>query len=241
MRHTRLVTSHRVVLLAIAATFGAGSASFAAGTGSWSPVSAFDRPATDSHRWSGFYGGLSAGYTWGEATQFYEREGDHGTTSLSPEGFAGSLTAGYGMQWPSGLVLGVEADLGLMDVSAGPETVFDGHVYSAEFGSFWGTLRGRLGLAMGDLLLYGTGGLAFMDVSEVSIGNTPGETAISEDLRTGWVVGAGIEQALTQETSIKLEYLHMDFGSNEGRSDNNERFAFDETADLLRVGLNYRF
>lgn len=191
--------------------------------------------------WSGFYGGLSAGYTWGEATQFYDRAGDHGTASISPEGFTGAVTLGYNMQWPSGLVLGVEGDLGLMDVSAGPETIFDGHIYSAEFGPFWGTLRGRLGMAFGDNLVYGTGGLAFMDVSEVSIGNTPGETAISEDLRTGWVLGAGIEHAFAPEMSVKLEYLHMDFGSVDGRSANNERFSFDETADLVRVGLNYKF
>lgn len=205
------------------------------------PASAYLPTSSGRDLWSGLYVGLSAGYTWGEATQFYDRAGNHGTTSLNPDGFNGAVTAGYNIQWPGGLVLGVEGDLGIMDASAGPKTVYDGHIYSADFGSLWGTLRGRAGMSLGNTLVYATGGLAFMDVSEVSIGNTPGETAISEGWRTGWVLGGGIEQALGEGSSIKLEYLHMDFGTIEGRSANNERFTFDETADVVRVGYNMKF
>lgn len=191
--------------------------------------------------WSGLYAGISLGYGWGEATQTYERAGDHGTASLSPDGAAGALTLGYNVPWGNGLVLGVEGDLGLMDLTAGPETVFDGHIYSAEFGPLWGTLRGRAGVTFGDTLVYGTAGLAFMEVDEISIGNTPGETATSSDTRLGWVLGAGVEHLIGPRTSLKLEYLHLDVGSSDGRSANDEAFSFEETADLIRAGVNYRF
>ncbi len=191
--------------------------------------------------WTGLYGGISGGYVWGEATQFYDRAGDHGTATLDPEGFAGALTLGYNVQWPSGIVVGLEGDLGLMDVTSGEHEVFDGHLWSSDFGTLWGTLRGRAGMAFGNNLVYGTGGLAFMDVSEVSIGNTPGETATADDLRTGWVLGAGIEHAWSPTASVKLEYLHMDFGTTDGRSANDEAFSFSETADLVRAGVNFKF
>jgi outer membrane immunogenic protein len=102
-------------------------------------------------------------------------------------------------------------------------------------------LRGRAGYAFGDTLVYATGGVAFMDVDEVSIGNTPGETAVNEDWRTGYVLGAGVEQAIAPGMTAKLEYLHMDFGTYSGFSDNNEPFSFDNRVDLIRAGLNFAF
>lgn len=193
------------------------------------------------YNWSGLYWGLSAGYGWGESTQSYDRNDNHGLASTSPEGFLGSVTLGYNYQTLGGLLIGLEGDLGLMDVSADDKIVYDGHIYKTSYGPLWGTLRGRAGYAFGQTLLYGTAGLAFMDVDDVSIGNTPGETALNEDFKTGLVIGAGIEQALGSGMSLKLEYLHMDFGTYEGTSANNEDFSFKNDVDLVRAGVNYKF
>ncbi|MEZ5924358.1 MAG: outer membrane beta-barrel protein [Hyphomicrobiaceae bacterium] len=191
--------------------------------------------------WSGPYAGITIGYGWGEATQTYIRAGDHGTTSISPSGGLGALTFGYNVHTSQGILLGLEGDLGLMDMSAGPETVFDGHIYSADFGPFWGTARARAGAMLGQALVYGTAGLAFMDIDERSIGNTPGETALSNEFRAGWVIGAGAELAVGQRTSLKVEVLHMDLGTVDGFSQNNEPFRFEETANVLRTGISYKF
>jgi outer membrane immunogenic protein len=102
-------------------------------------------------------------------------------------------------------------------------------------------MRARGGSIYGDTLFYATGGLAFMGVDEVSVGNTPGETAYNKDWRSGWVLGAGIEHAFAPGVTAKLEYLHMDFGSSNGLSANNEAFSFDNRVDLVRVGVNYGF
>ncbi|MFA5951459.1 MAG: outer membrane beta-barrel protein [Hyphomicrobium sp.] len=191
--------------------------------------------------WTGAYWGFSAGYGWGQSIQDYERNANHGLSETTPEGALGAFTLGYNLQMPGGIVLGVESDIGLMDISADDKVVYDGHIFKSDYGPWWGTLRGRLGLAAGHTLFYGTGGAAFMDVDEVSIGNTPGETAVNESFRTGWVLGGGIEQALGAHMTAKVEYLHMDFGSFEGLSGNAERYSFDNQVDLVRAGINYKF
>src|SRR4051812_9275304 len=105
-------------------------------------------PATN---WTGFYIGAMGGYAAEAANDSLAIKG----------GFAGG-TLGY--NWQSGmLVLGVEADAAWADISrsasaAGLVTVTD-KVQSL------GTVRGRVGAAFNQILLYGTGGVAFADTS----------------------------------------------------------------------------
>jgi outer membrane immunogenic protein len=191
--------------------------------------------------WQGIYYGLSGGYGWGESTQSYDRNDDHGLASTSPKGYLGSLTLGYNHLLGSNLLIGIEGDLGLMNISANDKEVYDGHIYRTSFGPWWSTVRGRAGLVLGPLLLYGTGGLAIAAVDEISIGNTPGETASNRDVRSGWVAGGGVEFAFSPNVSAKIEYLHMDFGTYNGISANREDFSFDNKIDVVRAGLNFRF
>jgi outer membrane immunogenic protein len=207
-------------------------------TSSWQPdVAVTAVPAI----WTGIYAGLSGGFGWGRSEQIYNRNDNHGFASTSPSGGLAAVSLGYNWRIANGYVAGVEGDFGLMDVSADDRTVYDGHVYKTSFGPWWGTMRARGGSIYGDTLFYATGGLAFMGVDEVSVGNTPGETAYNKDWRSGWVLGAGIEHAFAPGVTAKLEYLHMDFGSSNGLSANNEAFSFDNRVDLVRVGVNYGF
>lgn len=198
-------------------------------------------PADMPALWTGPYAGLSLGYGWGNSTQEYNRNDNHGLASTDPEGALGAVTLGYNYMLTPAILLGIEGDLGLMDISADDKVVYDGHIYKTQFGPWWSSVRGRLGVAFGSTLVYGTAGVAFMGIDEVSIGNTPGETATNEDFKSGWVLGGGIEQALNQQVSLKVEYLHMDFGRYEGFSANREDFYFDTDVDVVRAGINYRF
>jgi outer membrane immunogenic protein len=191
--------------------------------------------------WQGLYWGVSAGYGWGTSEQTYDRNDNHGIASTDPEGALGAFTVGYNFVPAPGFLIGAEADLGIMDISADDKEVYDGHVYRTQFGGLWGTIRARAGVILGKALIYGTGGVAFMETDEISIGNTPGETAVNDDLRSGWTVGGGIEYALMPGVTGKVEYLHMDFGTHEGLSDNREDFSFKNEVDLVRAGLNFKF
>jgi len=95
-------------------------------------------------------------------------------------------------------------------------------------------MRGAVGLQMKQpdrFMPYVTGGAAFGDLKA----STPGSGSISSD-QTGWTVGAGIEYALSNKWTIKLDYLHVDFGNINWPA---VRVHFDE--DTVRAGINYKF
>lgn len=192
--------------------------------------------------WQGVYWGLGVGYGWGQSEHFYDRNDNHGTAETDLSGGLANVTAGYNHLLGNGIVVGVEADLGLMNLEADDKVIFDGHVWKSQFGSFWGTLRGRAGwLWNRDTLVYATGGLAIVEVDEVGIGDAAGQTATNQSVRSGWVLGAGVEHAFAPGMSAKVEYLHMDFGRYEGLSENQEPYFFENRIDLVRAGLNFKY
>ena len=200
-------------------------------------------PSTSAYAsiFQGLYFGANVGYGWGNSEHFYNRNNNHGTATQELGGLIGGVTAGYNYLVSPNVLVGVEADLGLMDVSADDKVIFDGHLWKSRFGPWWGTARARAGYLFGRTLAYGTGGLAFMQVDEVGYGDAPGQTAWNSSSRTGWVIGAGLEHALSSTMTAKVEYLHLDFGRHDGFSDNREPYYFDNSANLLRVGMNFKF
>ena len=201
----------------------------------WAPAG---RPAM----FQGFYYGLSAGFGFGDSTLFDDLDNGRPIANSEPSGFMGSVTAGYNFRLGYGLIYGIEADLGLMDVSAEDKLASDGSVYKTQLGSLWGTLRARLGFMLSDrMMVFATGGGAFMQVDDVSVGTGATTTALTEDLQTGYVIGAGAEYALSDTMSIKAEYLYMDFGSLSGLSASGGEFSFQNEIQLVRAGLNFKF
>ncbi len=85
---------------------------------------------------------------------------------------------------------------------------------------------------MNNVLFYGTGGLAF--------GNVTGTIAGLDETKTqsGWTLGLGMEVGFTPNWSAKVEYLYMDLGSRNyiATGLNN---GFD--SNILRLGVNYHF
>jgi outer membrane immunogenic protein len=110
------------------------------------------------------------------------------------------------------------------------------------------TLRGRVGFAWEHALLYGTGGAAFAG-TDANICNTfLGVCSSNSQTRTGWVAGAGIEYAVWDNVSLKLEYLHADFGSGRYFStpvalgvQNIVTRDVRLSDDIVRAGINWRF
>jgi opacity protein-like surface antigen len=78
---------------------------------------------------------------------------------------------------------------------------------------------------------------------------TPASTSfLSRTMKLGWAAGAGIEARLAGNWTGKIEYLHMDFGSDSIDAANpmNDtpialRLNSRVTQDVVRVGLNYKF
>src|SRR5205807_5698624 len=82
----------------------------------------------------------------------------------------------------------------------------------AEKIDYVGRLRGRVGYAFDNWLIYGTGGFAW---SQARFIETPGLIADEDKAlhtRTGWVLGVGAEVAIAPDWSARLEYLYDNFG-----------------------------
>jgi outer membrane immunogenic protein len=100
--------------------------------------------------------------------------------------------------------------------------------------NWFGTVRGRLGYIFAPtLLLYGTAGFAYGEVTAFNASST----------RAGWTAGGGAEWHFLPNSNwtAKVEYLFTDFGSaTNGNGAWSAAISQHATLNLVRVGLNYR-
>jgi outer membrane immunogenic protein len=181
----------------------------------------FNQHYTVSHSlgpdsWAGPYLGGNLGYAWGSIDR----------NPTNPSGFVGGVQGGYnyhpnGSQW----VLGIEGDIQL----TGAEDTFAPWKFS---NPWFGTVRGRGGYLVSNVLLYATAGLAYGELRGQTFGLS--ETHIN----AGWTAGIGAEVDLAHHWSAKIEYLYVDLADSHfvvtGAS-NGYRFG------LVRAGVNYHF
>ena len=172
------------------------------------------------YNWTGFYVGGFGGYASENASTDPKMKG----------GFAGG-TIGYNWQ-TSNIVFGLEADGGWADVNA--STTALGITATSRINSL-GTVRGRLGFAVDQVLFYGTGGYAWVD-NKISL-SALGVTLSDSHFHSGWTVGAGIEAFIAPNWSVKGEYLYRSLGSE------NYFGVPSGTLNLHsgQVGVNYHF
>lgn len=184
---------------------------------------------TDLERWTGFYIGGTAGYSFGTGSA----SGDIGNFSFDQDGFTGTLLAGY--NWQIGRsVLGIEADVGTGDLGTSHGTGFG--TLESELNVF-GSLRGRAGFLLSPaLLLYATAGLAWadMDFGVAGVSSAQSETFF------GYQVGGGGELAISPNLTLRAEYIFTDLGSErvtQAGLINN----FDPDFHTVRAGLAFKF
>lgn len=217
--------------------------------------------------WSGYYAGVNAGYGFSDNR--------HGTTCAAPAGGACAVLpnlntdgggviaggqAGYNQQIGRFLV-GGEADLSYADVGrtrtfAGPVPDGLGGVAAVtSYGvtqrlNYLGTARARLGMAFDRVLVFGTGGLAYGDVSvrqNVTFAAGPAYGAAGGGTEVGWAAGAGVEYGFAPNVTGKVEALYYDLGrtvvsSGAAAAPGFTRGArFDTDGVVARAGLNYKF
>jgi outer membrane immunogenic protein len=178
--------------------------------------------------------------------------------------FTAGGQVGYNAQFNQ-FVLGVEADLNWLNGDhkttgfvASPNVAPLTNVSSQSAGLQWlGTVRGRFGFAADRALFYVTGGLAYGEAKAssaafVSDGINPDLYAGSiSKVRTGYTVGGGLEYAITNNVTLKGEYLYYNLGSASYAVAPANSFATGEGIAILatqkfdgsiaRAGINYKF
>ena len=156
-------------------------------------------------------------------------------------GVVGGGHAGYNWQFGQ-FVFGLEGDIEGADVNGGYRLAnTNGTDYRL---SAQASIRGRLGFAFNNSLLYVTGGAAWADIEHAYVrGPAVSFEGISRT-RSGYTVGAGWEYGFTPNWSARLEYRYTDFGTYR----NNSLVAFpgftyeDHPAyHTVRGGISYRF
>lgn len=258
----------------IALVSGAVAADLPVRTAAPAPAPVFVAPAFS---WAGFYAGLNAGGAWTTGCKTYDLfvEGNRfngwsdDNCRSSDTQFTGGAQVGYNFQ--SGkFVYGVEADINFLGNSNGGTRE---RVIGDELGTVritgvgdpgvFGTVRARLGFAADRALFYVTGGLAWASGgNDPQIAGWEGPAVGAPDAvfrrngrnDIGWTLGAGAEYAITNNWTIRAEYLYVDLGSEDnawscaGPSCSLAReykvdFSGRKDAhfNVVRVGVNYKF
>ena len=174
----------------------------------------YNQPVLGVDSWAGLYLGGNLGWAWGSV--------DNSLTQ--PSGIAGGVQAGFNWHlnpW----VFGVEADI----QASGASDTFAPWKFS---NPWFGTVRGRAGYLFNTILLYGTAGLAFGELTGQTFGGSDSHT------NAGWTAGVGAEFLFAPRWSAKLEYLYVDLNDSTFTVtgfQNGYRFG------LIRAGVNYHF
>lgn len=209
----------RLVVGAVALSLTGWTASTQAADFNYQPHGPYTdiRPSFDGNSWAGFYLGGNLGYAWGTVD----------SNPTRPSGFVGGVQAGYNWSNPQTgrWVFGAEGDIQL----TGADDTFAPWKFS---NPWFGTVRGRAGYTVSNVLFYGTAGLAF--------GGLRGETFGLSETHTsaGWTAGVGAEVGLAPRWSAKIEYLYVDLSDSP--------FAITGVSNgfrsnIVRAGVNYHF
>lgn len=182
------------------------------------------------------------------------------TRSHSNGGIVGG-TIGFNYQW-TWFVAGLEGDLdwsGMRwsETSPTEEGAFlglasTGTVTSTYKNNVLSTFAARFGVASDHTLFFAKAGGAWtrekfdFGGSDPNFGVITGSDSFS---RLGWMVGAGIEYAVTNHVTLKAEYNYIDFGSNSENLTVSASLFGPATAtinskltmNVVKVGVNWLF
>lgn len=181
--------------------------------------------ASPMYNWSGFYIGAMGGYGWSD------------TSGIDLKGGFGGGTVGYNWQ-SSNIIFGIEGEGAWSDIS---QTVGTGAVSVSDRLEAFGSVTGRLGYAIDNVLLYGKGGYAVASnrISATAFGLNASETRT----HSGWTAGGGVEVGFWNNWSVKGEYLYAKYDSENylatvvpGGLPSGEL-----EIHTVKAGLNYRF
>jgi len=201
-------------------------------------------PPAPVYNWTGFYIGAHAG---GDSDNDNFNFVPAGTsTSNSANSFIGGGQVGYNFQ-VSSWVLGVEGDGSWTNLASGAPCPNPFFTCSHSIG-WLASLRGRLGyLATGQALFYVTGGAGFSDVNHTA--SPPGVapfvfTGTYSNTQVGYAVGGGLEYAIAQHWSVRVEDLYYGLGSSTaapGTLSAANSTKVTNNVNTLDFGVNYHF
>ncbi len=208
------------------------------------PALAADMPLKAPHiqsvfDWTGIYVGAHTGYSRGSSNAVLSDPASTATGN-SFSGMIGGVQAGYNVRLPSGMLLGVEADIAFPNYLTSNSVVSSLATARSAVTEQWdyvATARGRVGYATGPWLAYATGGLAWAGERFLNSPAIGSEEKIL-NTRLGWAAGGGVEYAFAPHWSARLEYLYSRFETADIRFPSATQYTSTLDFQALRLGLN---
>jgi outer membrane immunogenic protein len=213
------------------------------------PLSA--RSAEPAFSWTGCYVGLVAGAGW--QTSSYTTQQLESASGVGP---LGGGEAGCNYEWDM-FVFGLEGELwgsGLYDREYQGEGANDFEDLKSR--NIWdAAISARMGLAvLSRALIYGKLGAIAGNLKYSEFDNSGSSSFTQNGSATyiGVLMGLGLEYALTDNWTAKIEYNHIDYGNKiVGLNGTSCGFglcmsfttntALKETKEIMKLGVNYKF
>jgi len=167
-------------------------------------------PYEPAFTWTGAYVGGFVGGNWNRVAPISLNNGSADPV-LNSNGLTIGALGGYNYQFNQ-FVLGAEIEAGYDRRGTSRSFVIPGFAANGlntvtDFGNFEGRLRGRVGYAIGPVLLFVAGGGTLSDLKLTY--TTPGGVSQSiTHLRGGYNIGGGAEWAFAQHWTIRGEYIY---------------------------------
>ena len=195
--------------------------------------------------------------------------------SMRHSGVMGGLQGGYNWQFAPNWMAGVEADIAFSNDRGNTTSgflfggAFPGNFMADTRTDWLATTRARIGFLPAErVLVYATGGAAFGHVkTNGSINNNFGAPLVlgavpvcqnnsvcyqgsESKTAAGWTLGGGLEYAVWNNVTAKLEYLYVNLGartltlspSPTTTGGGAATFAFgDSVYNIVRAGVNLKF
>ncbi len=143
------------------------------------------------------------------------------------------IVGGYNWIFNDRFMLGIEGDFGTAGGNFTKSDAILGSITTT--GKFVGSIRGRAGVAWDSALFYGTAGLAFSDMTV-----RPTGAAKKNELRAGIAFGVGMEYAMNDDWSARVEGLVYGFGNDKTKFAGLARETGVGVA-TIRLGILKRF
>ena len=231
-------------------------------------------PAVSRYSWTGVYFGGNIGGGWAShdfrhapsdpviAAGLSQFVSASARADLSRASFVGGGQIGLNWQFAPHVVVGIEADANwgafsksrAISIINGPAArivpLNNPPTMNEATMDFFTTLRGRVGYAENNWLLFGTAGLAMTKIksqTNFSVQTAPFFVEISRSAgavsktRLGLAVGGGVEYLFGPNWSAKAEYQYIDFGTlTYDLAPFVDTMSVQTRLHILRAGVNFR-
>jgi len=212
-------------------------------------------PAPAPFTWTSCYAGGNAGGGFGQKNLTDTAGVLSPTTGVASSnlGISGYMFGGQigcDFQFASNWAVGIEGaasggDIGGNTTMAVPLVAPGDNATFKDTTDFLASVTGRVGYTWDRWMLYGKGGVGYVN-DRYNLADAIGTYDFDGlENRLGWTAGAGVEWALWDDWSVKLEYDYYGFGTRnvtfiEETSQASGPESIKQNIQVIKLGLNFR-